>query len=237
MPREPLATYDEQDVYQLRSWLAEEQAANTARFTPADPSPRAHADAAWAFLTSACYTFDQIEGKKRPFPAHLDYLKVLVDTWCAERLLLVPKSRRMIVTWTMCALHYWLARWGHAGAKIALVSRKEGRSESEGSAELVWRCKYIHEQVPRNVTPCVAEHTFARLRFPHNGSEIIGVGQGADQLRQHTLTAIFADEMAFWEQAQETYTASRPTIEGGGRFTGVSSAHPGFFKALCHDEI
>jgi len=227
----------EEDVLELRSHLTDEQAENVERYTPHDPSPESHARAAWNFLAEACWTFDQIEGKKRKFPAHLDYLHELTNMWCGARLLLIPKSRRMLVTWTMCALHYWLARFGHPGAKVALVSRKEGRSESEGSAELVWRCKFIHDHVPRNVVDCPTEYTFCRLRFPQTNSEIIGVGQGADQLRQHTLTAIFADEMAFWESARETYIASRPTIEGGGRFTGVSSAHPGFFKMLVYDEI
>jgi hypothetical protein len=63
------------------------------------------------------------------------------------------------------------------------------------------------------------------------------VAQGEHQMRQLSATAIFADEFAFWEHARQTYTAARPTIEGTGRFTGVSSAHPGFFKDLVFDEV
>ncbi|MHA2313209.1 MAG: hypothetical protein ACXADF_17115, partial [Candidatus Thorarchaeota archaeon] len=81
-------------------------------------------------------------------------------------------------------------------------------------------------------------HSYAWCRFQIHSdppSEIIGIGQGANQLRQYTVTAILADEMAFWEEAQATYVAALPTIEGGGKFAGISSAHPGFFKSLVHD--
>jgi len=110
-------------------------------------------------------------------------------------------------------------------------------SESEGSAELVWRAKFIHEHVPEGLLmPCPIDYKFCRMAFP-NGSEIIGIGQGADQLRQLTITAILGDEVAFWEHAREFYSASKPTIEGGGRITLVSSAYPGFFEQLVHDQF
>lgn len=192
-------------------------------------------DDPWAFLTEAVFTLDQISGKIRAFPPH-DYLKDIVSLWQKERLLLVPKSRRMFVTWLFVALHYWLARYRPA-TTVAFVSRKEGRNESEGSAELVARAKFIHDHLPAHLEPIEIEYKFCRIKFPHNHSEIVGIGQGPDQLRQLTLTAIFADELAFWEQAREAFQAMRPTLEGGGRFTGVSSAHPGFFAQLVHDEV
>ena len=80
-------------------------------------------------------------------------------------------------------------------------------------------------------------YKFCHLVFPASESEIVGVGEGPDQLRQHTLSAIFADELAFWDRAFDTYVACRPTIEGGGRFTGVSTPGPGFFKSLVMDQI
>jgi hypothetical protein len=66
---------------------------------------------------------------------------------------------------------------------------------------------------------------------------IQGFPQGADQLRQFTFSGILADEMAFWNDAQEMYSASFPTLEGGGRFTAISSPGAGFFKALVFDQL
>ena len=189
----------------------------------------------WAFVSECVSTLDQITGTVRRMPkkAHLEYLTRL---WLQEPLLLVPKSRRMIVTWLFCALYYWLARY-RPHAKIAFLARKEGRNESEGSAELVWRARFIHEHLPPLLGSVPVEYHFCRLAFLDNGSEILGIPDGADQLRQMTLTGVLADELGFWDHAYETYVSLRPTIEGGGRFTGVSSANPGFFKALVNDEV
>lgn len=187
----------------------------------------------WLFLTRAVFTLDQITGLIRPFP-NTPYLEYLTRTWQRERLFLVPKSRRMMVTWLFVSLHYWLARF-RPGTTVAFISRKQGISESEGSAELVARAKFIHEHLPPDIEKLDMDYKFARLSFPSIHSEILGVGQGPDQLRQYTITAVFGDEMGYWEQAKEAFIALRPTIEGGGRFTGVSSAAPGFFEQLVHD--
>ena len=188
----------------------------------------------WAFLTECVQTLDQASGQVRPFPTHLGlYLEPLVRLWEQEKLLLVVKSRRMFVTWLFVALHYWLARFRPA-TKIAFMARKEGRDDSEGSAELVKRAWFIHEHLPPGLG-CAAEYKFCRLTIPETQGEIVGIGEGADQLRQHTVTAILADEFAFWPEAYETYVAARPTLEGGGRFVGVSTPGPGFFKSLVMD--
>lgn len=43
--------------------------------------------------------------------------------------------------------------------------------------------------------------------------------------------------MAFWEDSQKMYASAMPTIEGGGKFTAISSAGPGFFKRLVFDNL
>jgi hypothetical protein len=89
--------------------------------------------------------------------------------------------------------------------------------------------------LPLDVLPRPIRYGFARLSFLDNDSTIVGIAQGSDQARQYTFTAYLADEFAFWERAGETYAALLPTLEGGGRFTGCSSAAPGFMEQLVHD--
>ena len=206
--------------------------------------------APYKFLVECVWTLDQSSQSVRRFPDYDDsasgcdctpggcknYIEHLTYRWLAHKHYLVPKSRRVMVSWTMVALHCWLARF-FPGTTVAFVSRKQGLNDSEGAAELVRRVKFIEEHLPVELEPLPFQYNFARLKYPTIGSEIIGVAQGADQLRQHGLTAIFADEMAFWELAHETYSASLPTLEGGGRFTGVSSANPGFFKQAVFDNL
>jgi hypothetical protein len=201
----------------------------------------------YRFLVECVWTLDQATQQVRRFPDLDDspctcefkcknYLQHLTNRWLVEKRLLVPKSRRVLVSWAMVALHCWLARF-YPGSSIAFVSRKQGLNDSEGAAELVRRVKFIEEHLPVEIEPLPFQYNFARMKYPTIGSEIIGVAQGADQLRQYTLTAIFADEMAYWELAHDTYSASVPTLEGGGRFTGVSSANPGFFKQAVFDSL
>jgi hypothetical protein len=205
----------------------------------------------YAFLVECVKTLDQATQRVRRFPTADDpmpgcpcapgrgcrnYLDHVVNRWLQEKRFIMPKSRRVLASWTMVALHTWLARF-FPGTSVAFVSRKQGLNDSEGAAELVRRVKFIEEHLPVDLPPLRTEYNFARLKYPEIGSEIIGVAQGADQLRQYTLSAIFADEMAFWEEAHDTYSASLPTLEGGGRFTGVSSAHPGFFKQAVFDAL
>lgn len=219
--------------------LRQQQGESDARY-------RAHP---WPFLVECAVTLDQIHGGPRVFPGEPrepqpgcvcggcgSYLHHLVNVWFTSPKLLVPKSRRLIVSWTLLACHWWLARY-RPGTLVAVVARKLGTSESEGAAELVRRIKWFEGHLPPHVPRPVVEEGFGRIGWPEIASEIVAVGQGADQLRQYTVTAIFADECAFWEEAEGTYSASLPTLQGGGRLTMVSSANPGFFSELVHDRL
>lgn len=189
----------------------------------------------WYFCVNGVQTIDQVSGQIRPFPQY-DYLHTLLTEWQAHPLFAVAKSRRMFASWAMIAAHVWLAATT-PHAKIAFMARKEGRNEAEGSAELVWRAKFIVDHLPPLFPATPIDYQFCRLKFPANGSEIIGLGEGADQARQMTLTAVLGDEVGFWDDPLATYVALRPTVEGGGRVTLISSANPGFFKALILDEL
>jgi hypothetical protein len=48
---------------------------------------------------------------------------------------------------------------------------------------------------------------------------------------------MFTDETAFHKDAGETFAAIKPAIQNGGRYTGVSSAYPGWFMLACKDQL
>lgn len=115
-----------------------------------------------------------------------------------------------------------------------MVSKKE-----DDANELIGRAKFILDnldpkKIPRELIPKY-QAKFCVLNFPQIHSKIQGFPQGADQLRQFTFSGVFGDESAFWEQAKEFYSATFPTIDGGGRMNLVSSPAPGFFKKLTFD--
>lgn len=175
----------------------------------------------------------------KPFPWEKEYIQLYVEIWLTNRLILVPKSRRMQMSWTNISLFVWDTIF-HKGRKYAFVSKKEDDSD-----DLVKRAKFIIENLDTSVVPKEIiprhEYTFCNLKFPDIIGSIEGYPSGADQLRQYTFTGILGDEMAFWPNAEEMYAASFPTLQntngGGGRFVGISSAAPGFFKAMVFDKI
>lgn len=191
----------------------------------------------WAFLSTCVYTLDQVD-KKNPvkqFPHYLDYFKIYTRLWHKYPKIAVPKSRRMTMSWTNVALYLWDTMF-YVGRHNAIVSRKE-----EAADELISRAKFIYDHIPEEVIPRdllpKMKDTYCKLEFEEINSLLEGFPQGADQLRQYTFSGLFGDESAFWEQAREFYSASYPTLEGGGRMTLVSSAGPGFFKEIVFDQL
>lgn len=188
----------------------------------------------WEYLQYV-YTKDEVDAKvpTKKFPVHLEYLKFLVRVFQKKRLLAIPKSRRMKISWTMLSLYSWKGLF-QLNRHIAMVSKKEDDAD-----ELIKRIKFIvenlDERIPKEFRRM--EYKFNNLYFPETGSRIQGFPQGADQLRQYTFSDVFGDESAFWEDAEKMYAASFPTIEGGGGMCLVSSPAPGFFKRLVHDKL
>lgn len=146
----------------------------------------------------------------------------------------------MTCSWNFISLYLWDTIF-HPGRFNGFVSKKE-----DDAGELVERAEFIYNQIPewripRALLPKIKAGKMTRqppvLEFPEINSKIQGFPQGAGQLRQYTLSGILGDECAFWEQAQQFYSASQPTLEGGGRMTLISSRSPGFFKKLVFDRL
>jgi hypothetical protein len=129
--------------------------------------------------------------------------------------------------------HLWLGMF-HEGAAIYFQSETEKKSD-----ELLERAEFMRSHLPRSeiVLPKLkaGRKTYCAMVWPGIFSQILGVAQGANQLRGPTASALLFDEVAFWEKCRESITAAKPTIEGGGRITLISSANPGYFKDICFD--
>lgn len=202
-----------------------------------------YASTPWAFLRDCVFTLNQVSREEKttqPYPSYLEYLQFLCALFLKEQLIAIPKSRRMVCSWSFISLytHDTIFREGRFNG---FVSKKE-----PDAAELVARAEFIYKQIPewripRILLPKLKNDRMTTtppvLEFPEINSKIQGFPQGADQLRQFTLSGLLGDECAFWEQAQKFYSASKPTIDGGGRMTLISSRSPGFFKKIVFDKM
>ncbi len=178
------------------------------------------------------FTLDQTDfvHPVKPFPIKT-HLEQITRAWQREPMLLLPKSRRMMLSWLGCWLHLWVAMF-HPGRSVFIISDKEQKSD-----ELVRRCEFMYTNIPDGtILKPTVRSKYCALEFPGLDSYIMGLPSGAAQLRQYTASALLFDEFAFWSDAMETLGAARPTIEGGGRLTIISSAQDGPFRKLCFDE-
>jgi len=184
----------------------------------------------WYFCTEFAYTRDEHDSVTpiKKFP-NIPYLENITQLWSDNQLLLIAKSRQLKITWLMACLHLWLAL--QPGKLVFLQSKKEEDANAIlGRVKLIYsflprRMKYGHcdqNQINLNANPKFRD-IYCHLEFPWLHSEIIAIPQGPDILRSYTASAIFADEMAFQEQARKAFEAAKPTIDGGGKFTGVST--------------
>ena len=189
------------------------------------------------FLETMVLTLDEHDPESpiKPLPMHKQYLRDLAELFLSEQLLIVEKSRQMMVTWIMIACHLWEAMF-HKGKRIFFQSKKEFDANN-----LVDRAKFIYRHLPavtQKLFPANMPMAYLRLEFGKHDSVIQGTPQGDSVLRQYTASRIFSDEMAFQEEAEEAYIAAKPTIVGGGRFVGVSSPNfENFFYRLKADEL
>jgi len=157
------------------------------------------------------------------------YLIDIINAWETHNLLLIPKSRQMMITWLIISLYLWDVMFKR-GRLVFFQSKKEKDAD-----ELLLRCLTIIENFPNWLKPKF-KYKYCELEIPTMNSRIKAIPQGGDQLRSYTASGVFIDEMAFMPEARDTITACKPAIVGGGKITCVSSANPSFFELLVNDK-
>ena len=138
----------------------------------------------------------------------------------------------MSVTWLFSALYLHDALFN--SSRLTFFQNKK---ESDADANIK-RAFTMHSRLPiwmQEWQP--VKQTFCSLHFPRSRSEIKGVPAGAHHVRGFTATGVFEDEMAFTDECDEVLAAIKPALGKTGRFTGVSSASPSYFKSLVFDEV
>jgi len=167
------------------------------------------------------------------------YIRELVRFWLGSRMNIIEKSRQMMCSWVFCSLYLWDAQFGTNRLSF-LSSKKE-----EDSDRLIQRCFTVWSNQPEFLKLAYpAEYSFCHLKFRRPGesdglpySELWGIAQGPDIIRQHVGSGLFIDEAAFQVDLESLIGAAKPMLSGGGRLDIVSSASPGYFQLLVEDRV
>lgn len=220
--------------------MSNEELEELSRLTAVEEVKRASTDLFY-YLENMVWTLDEHDEKQpiKPLPMHKRYLQELAYHFLHEQLLLVEKSRQMMVTWVMVACHLWDAQF-HEGRRIFFQSKKEMDAN-----HLVDRAKFIYENYPEpyksvihSEFPIRRPTAYLKLEFGKQNSIIQGTPQGSDVLRQYTASRIFSDEAAFQDKAEESWIAAKPTVVGGGSVAMVSTPNfKNFFYLVRSDGL
>jgi phage FluMu gp28-like protein len=220
--------------------LSKEELEEVSRLTAVAEVERAKNDLFY-YLENMVWTMDEHDEDHptKKLPMEKRYLQELAYHFLNEKLLLVEKSRQMMVTWLMVACHLWDAQF-HEGRRIFFQSKKEADAN-----HLVDRAKFIYNNYPPVYREIIHTNYAARtpmaylkLEFGKLNSIIQGTPQGSDVLRQYTASRIFMDEAAFQEKAEETWIAAKPTVVGGGSVVMVSTPNfKNFFYQVRSDSL
>jgi hypothetical protein len=198
----------------------------------------------WHWLTTCVYTVDEsmvddkIQGTKiLPWPRHFDYLKEVLTIIQNEPLVIIPKSRRMMISWLVAGYFVHTARYFDHGALF-------WQSETEKKAAYIVdkRCHFIETHLkPREFrqevkTIKTKDSLVGQITYT-NGSYIWAVPQGGDVLRAYTATKIMMDECEFQPQAPEAMRALLPLVEKGAQAILVSSSNGpiGVMAEICEE--
>lgn len=182
----------------------------------------------------------------KPFPEK-EYLKLLVEIWLRERLLLVPKSRQLMMSWLFTTLYLWDTIF-HEARMTFFQSKK-----AEDADDILKRSKFVWDNLPKFLKRYYrngqfftlscnpqhnGQHVSGKMIFPDVNSEIRAIPEGGDVIRMHVASGILSDEIGFQAEAKSAWAAARPTISAKGRFTGVSTAeHNTFFEDMVFDNL
>jgi hypothetical protein len=182
----------------------------------------------WFFMVNFCWTLDthDPESPIKKFP-NKGYLEKSTEVWFNNKILYIPKSRQMMISWLMVGLHYWLAAY-HQAQNVFFQSKKEDDADL-----LLDRAWFIHCHVPEFLrVPC--KRSYCNMAFKDIHSRIQAVSQSSDAVRSQTASAILSDETAFQPYARDSYSAAKPTIDGGGRYTAISTPNG---KEYFHNRV
>lgn len=181
-------------------------------------------------------TLDEATHRKAKWP-DLEYLNVIADElqYGKDRMLWIPKSRRMMATWVVTTFALWeVLRKDNFLALVQSQTEEHSKDLLEDRIRLVW------ENLPKwfRFFAAANEPDWTKLdvRFRDRDSRVKVFPQGPKQLRQYTPSFILVDEACHQEQFQEALTAMIPFLEKETRIILLSSVAPSYFADVAYSE-
>jgi hypothetical protein len=168
-----------------------------------------------------------------PFPKH-EYFEILQDIFDLQPVTWIEKSRDVMVSW-FCVAYFTLQamRVPHRG--VVFQTQKEAKG-----IQLVEYSKHLYQQSDSEIRATfplskpLVQQPVNRLEF-ENGSYVMSIPGGADQIRSLHPWGFLNDESSFQPHAGESFNEAISAVKGKIIFN--SSAGPGWFADARRDII
>jgi phage FluMu gp28-like protein len=193
----------------------------------------------WRWLCEQVVTVDESSQLHGEWPAHKDYVHDLVDVFESdERKIAIPKSRRMLVTWTFAALCTHRARFKRANSIIW-----QSQNEEKAAVVVDKRCAFIEDHLKdpltrRDYHPIrTSDGLIGKMTYKRTGSYIWAVPQGGDVFRSYTASIVVMDEVDFMDKGHDALTAAIPLAEKAAKLILITTSNGprGVVAGVCKD--
>jgi len=159
-----------------------------------------------------------------PFP-RMSFFPCVVEKLLSEEVLFIEKSREMMTSWLACGVIAWMTQWL---PKIQWIIQTEKEDKAQ---ELIKYCRILYHRQDgwmRDRNPVVISNLTHLKR--QNGSEVIAVPKGENQVRLYHPYGVLFDEAAFLPEFMQAYSTVKPVTK---KIWAISSAGPGAFADEC----
>lgn len=148
----------------------------------------------------------------------------------------IPKSRRMLVTWTVSVWACWQARF-HPNT----LGFFQSENEEKAAFAIDRRMQFIEDNLQDEwckldrVQWKTKEGTVGKFQYKHNASVLWGVPQGGDIIRGYTFSFLIMDESEFQKEGASALRAALPIVENGAKLVILSSSNGprGILADIC----
>jgi hypothetical protein len=168
-----------------------------------------------------------------PFPKY-EYFRHLFDMMDLGRVLFIEKSRDMMASWACVAYFTLPVMTVPERGAIFQTQKLEKAIDLVNYAKCLYRCQadWLRNAFP--LAKPLNKQAANRLEFA-NGSYILGIPGGANQLRGHHPWGYFNDETSFQPEAGECYNEALAAAKG--KIILCSTAGPGWYADVRRDII
>jgi len=159
-----------------------------------------------------------------PFP-NKSYFAAILKFMLENDRLFIAKSREMMTSWLSCGYIAWMCQW-FPQVEWIVQTEKEDKAK-----ELINYCRilYHRQEAWMKDRVQVMSDRATELKLS-NGSRVLAVPKGVNQIRLYHPFGYFMDEAAFLPEGRECFNVVHPVAK---QIIAVSSAGPGWFADEC----